>query len=98
MPHPRHRYTDSQTAADWAAARGYTVTEVEEIPDSPLQQSARLDAWPAVVIRTSAADGADPDQKYRFTGPDGHTQYDIRDVLAGDLTYNATTGTITRAA
>ena len=90
-------FTDDQHVADWAAARGYTVEEVEEVPAAPLERVARLDAWPQTMIRLSVADGADPDQQYRFTGPDGHTQYDIRDVVAGVTTFDAETGVITTA-
>jgi|ABEF01.1.fsa_nt_gi hypothetical protein len=90
-------YTDRQHVADWADAHGYTVEEVDEVPAEHLARVARLDAWPQTMIRLSTADGADPDQQYRFTGPDGHTQYDIRDVVNGVTTYNAETGVITTA-
>ena len=78
-------YTDRPTLAEWARDHGYTVTKVDETPAEHLQRLARLTAWPSPIV-TGRADGADPDQKYRFTGPDGHTQYDIRDVLSGAVT------------
>lgn len=78
-------YTGDQELARWAEARGYTTEIVDRVPDDYLDARARLEAWPT-EISGFAADGADPDAKYRFTGPDGQTQIDIRDVINGVVT------------
>lgn len=78
-------YTDSEAVVAYAERRGLTVETVDEIPIAYLEQSARLTAF-GIRVNTGAADGADPGQKYRVTGPDGQTQVDIRDVINGRIT------------
>lgn len=78
-------YSDRAEVADYAARAGYTVTEVDEIPQSYREQSRRLDAWP-VEYKNTLTDGADPKSAYTVTGPDGHTPIDIRHIIDGTIT------------
>ncbi len=74
-------YTANESTAEYATRAGYSVTEVPEIPPTYLDQVARIDALG--FEPSFSQDGADPDAKYLFTGPDGHTQIDIRHVISG---------------
>ncbi|WP_404475134.1 hypothetical protein [Microbacterium aerolatum] len=79
-------YTNSEAVVAFADRQGYDVAEVPAIPAVYLEQAARLNAYPGVPMNAGAGDGANPEQKYLFTGPDGQTQVDIRDVIAGRVT------------
>lgn len=78
-------YTDSEAVLAFAERQDYAVEEVPEVPGVYLEQAARLNAYPGKP-QNLAQDGANPDQKYLFTGPDGHTQVDIRDIIHGRVT------------
>ena len=78
-------YTTSEAVVAFAERQGYAVKEVPSIPAVYLEQAARLTAF-GVRVNAGAADGADPEQKYRVTGPDGHTQVGIRDIISGRVT------------
>jgi hypothetical protein len=77
-------YTNSEAAVSFATRAGYDVTEVAQIPPAYLEQVARIDALQ--IEPSFSQDGADPEAKYMFTGKDGHTHIDIRDVISGALT------------
>lgn len=79
-------YTDSEAVLAFAERQGYDVSEVPEIPSFYLEQAARLNAYPGITVNAGGADGADADAKYMITGPDGHTQVDIRDIISGRVT------------
>ena len=78
-------YTASDAVVAFAERQGYAVEEVPSIPGVYVEQSARLTAF-GVRINTGAADGADPEQKYRVTGADGQMQVDLRDIINGRVT------------
>lgn len=78
-------YTTNESIAEYAARAGYDVTEVPQIPSAYLDQVARIDALG--FEPSFSQDAADPDARFRFTGPDGHTQIDIRHVVSGVVTF-----------
>lgn len=79
-------YTDNDTLAAHLENRGYRREEVAEIPAEHLQQVDRLNAYPVKPPANGLNDGANPDQKYMFTGADGHTPVDVRDIITGRVT------------
>ena len=84
-----HAYTTDPAAVAYARRKGYTVTEVEQIPSEYLDQSARLDALRFIVLGFDS-DAADPDHRYKFRTPTpnrhGQSTFDIRDFIAGRVT------------
>jgi hypothetical protein len=76
-------YTENDEIAYWADNRGYQVEQVDEIPESHRKAVANLEAYSFNQKNMGAADGADPEAIYHFTGNDGHTRVDVRDVIAG---------------
>lgn len=82
-------YTDRADIAERLATCGYDSQQVDEVPAEHVAAVVRLEAWP-YPIATNQADGADPDQKYRFTDPDGRV-LDVRDLINGALTLRPST-------
>lgn len=78
-------YTDKTEVAEHLERRGYSLSRVEQTPADYLERATRLNAYP-VKPNNVIADGAHPDAKYKITGPDGQTQVDIRDIIAGRVT------------
>ncbi len=93
-------YTEDSRLVDYARDHGWTVEEIDEVPEVFAAWVARLDAWPFGEITLAPHDVADPDPDHhlRFRndhqvnthGPDVRfstpTHLDIRDVLSGALT------------
>lgn len=76
-------YTDSPEVVEYARRIGYTVTGGPKPTDDYASAVANLEAFPKKMRRYGTPDGADPDSAFRFTGLDGHTLIDVRDIIAG---------------